>query len=105
MTMLFPKPEKPIRGTAACREHMGLIAQLPCICCGVSPVQVHHCIHGRYAQRRSGDFETIPLCPRHHDMLHQQPDAWRRAYGLDVDFLPQVDALVRRLRDSIIGGR
>lgn len=105
MTMLFPKPEKPVRGTAACRNHMGLVAQLPCVCCGISPVQVHHCIHGRHAQRKSSDFDTIPLCPRHHDMLHNQPDAWRLAYGTDEAFLPMVREAVDRLRDSIIGGR
>ena len=87
MTMFFPKPEKPIRGTVACRNHMGLVAQLPCVCCGISPVQVHHCIHGRHAQRRSSDFDTIPLCSAHHrqaaDGLHVMGrKAWERHHGV-----------------------
>ena len=105
MTLMFPKPKKPARGTSAAKDHMDLVAQLPCACCGASPVQVHHCIHGRYSQSRASDFDTIPLCPWHHDMLHLRTAAWKAAYGLDVDFLPRIASAVARLRANTIGGR
>ena len=57
-----PKPQKPERGTAACKAHMDKVAQLPCMICGARPVVVHHCICGRYSQSKMSDFDTIPLC-------------------------------------------
>lgn len=84
--MLLPKAGKPKRDPA----HMGRVAQLPCVICGSWPVQVHHCIHGRYSQRRAPDRETIPLCVFHHDELHRYPAAWKRAHGEDRSYLPRV---------------
>ena len=48
------------------RGHMARVAELPCVCCGARPVEVHHCISGRYGQRKASDRETIPLCFAHH---------------------------------------
>jgi Protein of unknown function (DUF968). len=100
-----PKPQKPVRGTVAAREHMGLVAQLPCICCSTPSEVLHHAIHGRFAQRRASDMDVLPMCVRHHLMLHGQPAAWRAAYGLDADFLPRIATAVARLRNATIGGR
>lgn len=88
--MMFPKAPKPARDMA----HMGRVAQLPCVICSAQPVQVHHCIHGRYSQRRASDHETIPLCPACHDDLHRYPSAWKRAHGEDRSYLPRVLAQV-----------
>ena len=88
------KPDKPERGTARARRHMARVAQLPCVACGAMGVQVHHCIHDRFSQRRASDFDTIPLCPPCHDELHADKAAWRTKYGADHEYLPGVaDAL------------
>lgn len=92
--MMFPKPPRPERGTAAASRHMAAVAQLPCVCCYREPVVVHHVIHGRFAQRRASDFDTIPLCPEHHDELHLRPRAWRDRWGPDHGFLDQVKASI-----------
>ena len=100
--MMYQKPAKPERGTPSAREWMGLVAQLPCLCCGATPVQLHHAIHGRFSQGKSSDFDTLPLCPAHHRMLHDQPRVWRAAYGLDCDMLDRVRRQVAALRRRTI---
>ena len=73
--------------------HMARVAQLPCVICGARPVHVHHCISGRYSQRRSSDRETIPLCPDHHqgrNGIHTSKRAWERENGPDTDYLAVV---------------
>ncbi|MCJ8138568.1 Ref family recombination enhancement nuclease [Falsirhodobacter halotolerans] len=86
-----PKPE---RGTAAARRHIEAVKQLPCVICGASPVEVHHCYSHRYGSRKRSDFETIPLCVRHHrigpEAIHQDKAAWEAANGPDTDFLSTV---------------
>jgi hypothetical protein len=77
---------------------MALVAQLACVCCGRFAVQVHHVIHGRFAQRRAGDKDTIPLCPPCHDALHSKPMWWRLTYGNDVDYLPRVAEQIAELK-------
>lgn len=81
-----PKPAKPVRD----RAHMERVAELPCVICGAHPVQVHHVIHGRVAQRRSSDLETIPLCFDCHADLHAHPAAWKRRHGEDNTYLYKV---------------
>lgn len=101
----FPKPEKPIRGTAAAVRYMALVAQLPCIVCRRYGVELHHPIHGRFAQRKASDLDVIPMCDPCHRSLHAAPDVWRKAYGPDTDFIPKVREAVERLRRNTIGGR
>jgi hypothetical protein len=97
-----PKPEKPIRGTAECKSWMGLVAQLPCVICGVSPVELHHCAHGRYGQSRASDFCVIPLCPKHHRFRTDHAETWATLYGFDVDYLPGVKKAVERLKERTV---
>ena len=86
------KADKPKRDF----DHMGRVAGLPCVICGYWPVEVHHCIHDRFGQRRAPDTETIPLCHHHHTALHANKRAWREAYGPDHSYLPVVaDQLAR----------
>lgn len=83
-----PKPSK-----AAGKAHMARVAQLPCVICHASPVEVHHCISGRFGQRRASDFDTIPLCYRCHrgpEGIHASKSAWEAINGPDTDFLPVV---------------
>lgn len=77
-----PKPQKPERGTMKCRDHMARVAALPCSVCGHWPVVVHHRIGGRYAQRKASDWETMPLCDRHHRELHAGLADFVERYGL-----------------------
>lgn len=79
------------RGTAACRAHMAKVAQMKCVCClRPGPSQVHHVIHGRFSQRKSSDFETIPLCVQCHNDLHANKTLWADKNGFDWEFLPVV---------------
>lgn len=81
--------------------HMARVADLPCVCCGARPVEVHHVICGRYSQRRAPDEATIPLCPAHHrgpEGIHADKRAWVAIWGADTDYLPVVaDALAGEL--------
>ena len=78
------------KSTAAGKAHMAKVAQRPCVICGAWPVTVHHCISGRFGQRKASDFDTIPLCHFHHqgdDGIHTSKRAWEAKYGLDTDYL------------------
>lgn len=76
--------------------HMGRVASLPCVICGYWPVEVHHCIHDRFSQRRAPDADTIPLCHQHHAELHADKARWRELYGPDHGYLPAVLAAIKK---------
>jgi hypothetical protein len=87
------QPPKIKNGTAAGKAHMARVAKLNCVCCGISTVQVHHCISGRYGQRKASDFHTLPLCWNHHlgpEGIHTDKAAWEAKWGMDYDYLPVV---------------
>lgn len=91
------KAPKPERRTKAARNHMARVAVLRCICCGHWPIEVHHCISGRFSQRKAPDDQTIPLCFEHHrgpDGIHTNKAAWEATYGLDTDYLPVVSDIL-----------
>ena len=91
---LGQKPEKPRRD----RSRMALVAELPCVICGAWPVSVHHCISGRYGQRKAPDSMTIPLCWNHHqgpEGIHTSKDDWEALHGPDTHFLAQVNAALK----------
>lgn len=91
------------------RDRLARVAGLPCVICYSfnmpqnSPTQVHHCIHERYSRRKAGDDKTIPLCDGHHQgdfdtskiALHREPDSWKEEYGLDTEWLDQVNDMLR----------
>ena len=57
--------------TAAEKRHMAAVSALGCCVCrrsgyGATPAHVHHIRTGIGMGRRASDFETIPLCPEHH---------------------------------------
>lgn len=77
------------------RAHMARVAELPCVICGKpGPSEVHHCICGRYGQRRASDRETIPLCIWCHrfglEAIHSDKAGWIARNGNDFEFLPVV---------------
>jgi len=87
------KAPKLAKGTEAGRAHMARVAALRCVCCGYWPVEVHHCISGRFGQRKAPDDQTIPLCFLHHrgpEGIHTNKAAWESLYGPDTDYLPIV---------------
>lgn len=100
---LGPKVGNPKRGTGDGRRHMAKVAALPCVICGYPPPsQCHHCISGRYGQRKASDFETIPLCWSCHQGphgIHANKRAWEAANGPDTGFLPLVQDLVAKKKD------
>lgn len=51
---------------SADKRHMGRVADLPCACCGVQGVQVHHIREGQGMAQRASNFLTIPLCEPCH---------------------------------------
>jgi hypothetical protein len=85
---------------------MGKVAAMPCVICHewgmpqMSPTAVHHCIHGRYSNRKAPDEMTIPLCNGHHQgdfdttkvAIHREPAKWERLYGKDTEWLSWVEA-------------
>lgn len=95
------KQPKPVRGTKAGRDHMASVAALPCVICGYRPVEVHHCISGRYGQHKASDLQTIPLCYEDHrgpNGIHANKAAWEALNGPDTDYLAVVaDALAGEL--------
>ena len=96
-----PMGQKPVKPSKAeGKAHMARVAQLPCVICGKQgPSEVHHCISGRYSQRKASDFHTIPLCYADHrgpDGIHANKAAWEARNGLDTDFLPVVADMLAR---------
>ncbi len=90
------KADKPKKDPA----RLAAIARMGCEICGARPVQVHHCISGRYSQRKAPDSETIPLCWNHHlgpDGIHTDKTAWEALHGPDRGFLARVEKMLETL--------
>ena len=84
---LGQKADKPAKDPA----YMAWVATQRCVCCGAWAVQVHHCISGRFSQRKASDRDTIPLCWNHHlgpEGIHTNKRLWEETYGPDTDYLP-----------------
>jgi hypothetical protein len=82
------------------REHMGVVAGLFCVVCrnlrlGESPAEVHHVRYSAGGGQRSGNLETIPLCPNHHRLggfgvaIHAGRQTWEKLYGTERELLEQ----------------
>ena len=96
-TAMKSRVKKP---TVAEREHMGIVAGLCCIVCrnlgyGESPAEVHHVRYLAGGGQRSGNMDTIPLCPNHHRIggygvaYHAGPEEFERRYGTEAELLEQ----------------
>lgn len=88
------------------REHLNKVADLCCIVCinqGVadSPAQIHHIRTGQGMSQRSSHYETIPLCPVHHQhggygvAIHAGQKTWESLYGTELELLKQVKKLLK----------
>lgn len=82
--------------------YMLAVKQLPCCVCGApGPSDAHHVIHDRFSARKASDFDTVPLCKRHHqdgpDAIHNGKESWRAKYGRDYDYIEETREKVRDL--------
>lgn len=72
--------------TKAERDHMDKVASLPCAICGIHGVHVHHIRTGIGMGRRASNFDTLPLCPEHHQGMTgihgMGRKAWERHHGI-----------------------
>lgn len=91
--------------SAAGKRHMARVAALGCVVCrneglGVTPASAHH-INCATMGRKADDFETIPLCPVHHQdgdgterfkghiAAHKGLESFEARYGTEQEFLEQ----------------
>ena len=77
------------------REHMGKVADLGCLICAM-PASVHHITTGVGMGQRASHYDTIPLCPTHHQhggygvAIHAGKKEWESLYGTELELLDQV---------------
>ncbi len=85
------------RATREEKAHMNRIGEMPCIVCGMQPVQVHH-LPGQ--GMRASHWETIPLCFEHHlggnigTAVHSGRRSFEANYGTEKELLAKVNALL-----------
>jgi len=86
------------------KNHMDAVRELGCIVCkreglGFTPASAHH-INCRTMGRKASDFETIPLCPTHHQTggmgvaVHAGKRTWERIYGTEAELLEHTRTLL-----------
>ena len=86
--------------TKAEKARLDAVAQLPCAVCGCYGVHVHHIRTGIGMGRRASNFQTIPLCPEHHQGntgIHGMGrKAWERMVcKTEMELLAETDELLR----------
>ena len=68
-------------------SHLAHVRAQPCLVCGRSPADAHHLrfVQPRAMGRKVSDEYTVPLCRRHHDLLHRDPNEadWWASLGID----------------------
>ena len=81
------------------RAHLDRVASLPCAVCGRHGVHVHHIRTGIGMGRRATHFQTIPLCPEHHQGntgIHGMGrKAFERHHGItELELLARVEETI-----------
>lgn len=78
------KPEK---------THMALVKNMPCVICGIKPVDVHHAGTGMGGRR--DHMKVLPLCKNHHqgkEGIHTLGrKIWREKFGTEDYFLKLIE--------------
>lgn len=64
-----------------CPEYLAWVHTLPSAASGMIGVQAHHRIGHRYGNRKTSDFESMPLTPAEHSDLHAGMDDFVRTWG------------------------
>jgi hypothetical protein len=82
------------------REHLQLVATLPCLICGRTPSHAHHL---RFAQPRSmgskvSDEWAVPLCAVHHRALHEDGAEEQWWLKQEIDALAEAQKLWQQRR-------
>lgn len=83
------------------KEHLSKVAGLGCIACknlgyGEVPAHVHHIRTGIGMGQRASNYDTIPLCPTHHQQgghgvaIHAGQKTWEANFGTELELLEQV---------------
>ena len=83
------------------REYLNRVVSLGCIVCknlgyGETPAHVHHIRTGKGMGQRASNYETIPLCPAHHQngghgvAIHAGQKTWEANFGAELELLEQV---------------
>lgn len=96
--MLFPKSgKKKKKGRLIDKEHLRLVSNLPCCCCGIKndTIVPHHLLRGvtRGMGMKAGDNLVIPLCHKHHEALHRNGNETVFLAGYGVNGLELANAL------------
>ena len=80
--LMLPK-ERRLRAPA----HLAFIRTQACLVCGRTPSDAHHLrfLQPRAMAKKVSDEFTVPLCRRHHQLLHHDSDEqeWWAAHGVD----------------------
>lgn len=80
--LMLPKQRR-VRAPA----HLAHVRCVPCLICGRQPCDAHHLrfMQPRAMAKKVSDEFTAPLCRRHHDLVHRDPDEpeWWAAQGVD----------------------
>lgn len=89
--------------TKAEKQHLDAVASLPCAVCSCHGVHVHHQRTGIGMGRRATNFQTIPLCPEHHQGntgIHGMGrKAWERSIGkTELELLAETNAKLKELQ-------
>lgn len=88
------------------KKHMDKVAALGCVVCrneglGETPACIHHIRNGYGRSERASHFETLPLCPPHHQdadgsprfgghvAFHRRPEEFEERYGTERELLAQ----------------
>lgn len=83
------------------RDYLNRVASLGCIACrnlghGETPAHIHHIRTGKGMGQRASNYETIPLCPTHHQQgghgvaIHAGQKTWEANFGTELELLEQV---------------
>ena len=86
------------------RLHKGRVAALGCWVCGLR-ASVHHIRDSAETGTglKASDFETIPLCPDHHQnggygvAYHAGSEIWEKTFGTQQEMLTAVMKTLERL--------
>jgi len=84
--------------TKAEKDHMGRVAGLGCLVCGM-PAEVHHIRDGVGMSQRSSNYLTVPLCYEHHRgslSIHGSKRTFEGLYGSEMDLLAET---IKRLSE------
>ena len=81
------------------KDHMGRVAALGCIICGM-PAEVHH-IGRQGGQRGKALQDCIPLCPTHHRhgntgvAVHSGRKSWEANFGTERELLAKCLSMLK----------